>query len=448
MRVIPNGPMCSLRAAMLVWLIPLFLVVGGGSSVFSYWTYNRMVGDFMDEQMQQLAEAWTTSQELPTVRQLDARAIFQGGAYITQAWSADGKLQASTASGVLPLRMGTPGFHDVVAEGRRWRVFAAAPSAEGLRLQVLQSGDFRHKLAAERAFAALLPVLILLPLAIAMLWGVAAKLSREVREVGQEAARQDAHSIAELPLARVPSEIVPLVASFNGLLARLREAFSTQRRFVQDAAHELRTPITAVALQLENVRRDMPPGACADSFGQLQDGVTRAQRLVDQLLRLSRNESAGTGLDVPVDVDVRALLRESIVSLITLADRRRIDLGLVDDAQGQAVRVQAHPGDLRSVVDNLIENALRYTSEGGTVDVRLSLRHGLPCIEVVDTGPGVPPELLPRLFDRFFRVPGNGSSGSGLGLAIAQAAAVRNGLRISLSNRADTSGLVACVAPR
>ena len=158
-------------------------------------------------------------------------------------------------------------------------------------MQVIQSGTFRAHLAAERAGAAIAPVVILLPLAILILWGVSGAMSRAVQDIGRQAAQQDEHTIAELPLERVPQELKPLVASFNSLLTRLRDAFATQRRFVQDAAHELRTPITAVALQLENVRGDMPAGACQQSLGQLEAGVSRAQRLVDQLLKLSRQEA-------------------------------------------------------------------------------------------------------------------------------------------------------------
>jgi two-component system OmpR family sensor kinase len=242
----------------------------------------------------------------------------------------------------------------------------------------------------------------------------------------------------------VPQELAPLVKSFNSLLGRLRDAFLTQRRFVQDAAHELRTPIAAIGLQLENLRGDMGCPEARDRYAQLESGVRRAQRLVDQLLRLSRQEAAGA--DGPGIVDLQAQLRESINTLIALADQRRIDLGLVDaEHAGGPFTLRCAPSDLRSLLDNLIENALRYTPEGGVVDVRLVQDQGRMALEVVDTGPGIPQEMLPRVFDRFFRVPGNGTNGSGLGLAIAQAAAQRCGLALTLRNRQDRSGLIARV---
>jgi two-component system, OmpR family, sensor kinase len=442
--VFPQGPMCSLRRALLLWLIPMFVIVGGASAALSYWSYNTMVGAFMDDQMEQLATAISASEEHLMPATQNAERVHKWGNYVTQVWSADGALLANSWPQLRAGLQSQTGFSDIEHDGRRWRVYVAQPSPNGHRVQVLQSGTFRKHVAAERAGAAIAPVLMLLPLSMLVLWGFARMVSRALQDIARQAASQDEHSISELPLARVPEEIQPLVQSFNSLLSRLKEAFVTQRRFVQDAAHELRTPITAVALQLENVRRDLPPGACADSFAQLQAGVSRAQKLVDQLLRLSRQKALA---EPKVPVDLQAQLHESINALIALADQRNIDLGLVgpDTPPSQPLTLRCASGDLRSLLDNLIENALRYTPEGGVVDVRLVNEQGKPAVEVVDSGPGIPEDMLPRVFDRFFRVPGTGAPGSGLGLAIAQSAAERCGLRIQLRNRDDRSGLIARV---
>jgi two-component system, OmpR family, sensor kinase len=444
--VFPAGPMCSLRRALLLWLVPLFLLVGIGSAAFSYWNSSRMVSAFMDGQMQQLAQALGASQQWPALPAAGAQRIHASGTYATQVYDRSGRLLFNSWDGLPALATPHDGFADLQVRGARWRVYAAA-AADGRRVQVWQSGEFRRGQAAERAIAAVAPVLILLPLAIAILWGVARAMSNAVKAIGGRAALQDAHSIAELPLERVPEEIQPLVVSFNGLLTRLRDAFAEQRQFVQDAAHELRTPIAALALQMENVRGDLPPGACAQSFAQLEAGLKRAQRLVEQLLKLSRQQ--GPFSEAPATLDLRAQLHESIDSLIAVADQRGIDLGMVDLTEGGAAPTwRCAAGDLRSVLDNLVENALRYTPPGGVVDVRLSRDGASPVVEVVDSGPGIPPELLERVFDRFYRVPGSDARGSGLGLAIAAAAAQRCGLRVRLRNRADRSGLVARVEPR
>ena len=448
MHILSNGPMCSLRRALLFWLVPLFLVVGGATASITCWSYYRMVASFMDDQMLQLGESIAQREDRFALPPVSPERVHSWGAYIAQVWNRDGQLETASLTGIGAPLVNAPGFHDITVDGKPWRLYATGlMTSSGHRVQILQSGEFRRHLALERAAAAAAPVLILLPLAILILWGVAATLSREVQAIGRQAAQQDENNIRELSMSRVPAEIAPLVSSFNSLLSRLRDAFDTQRRFVQDAAHELRTPITAVALQLENVCRDMPAGACQESLGQLQAGVSRAQRLVDQLLKLSRNEAKAAQEPV-VSVDLQAQIHQSIDGLIALADQRRIDLGMVVDAPMSSVlMLRCAAGDLRSALDNLIENALRYTPEGGVVDVRLSATPQGPAIEVVDTGPGIPPDQLGRVFDRFFRVPGNGTRGSGLGLSIAQHAAQRCGLKIVLSNRQDRSGLIARLEP-
>jgi two-component system OmpR family sensor kinase/two-component system sensor histidine kinase QseC len=180
----------------------------------------------------------------------------------------------------------------------------------------------------------------------------------------------------------------------------------------------------------------VPAESIAEHYTHLKGGVTRAQHLIEQLLRLSRQESS-TEPEAPESLDVASVLRDSVAQLMVVADRRRIDIGFEGET---SATVTAPPAELRSVFDNLIDNALRHSPEGGVVDVRLHEVEGRPVVDVLDNGPGIPPELIDRAFDRFFRVPGNPTEGSGLGLAIARMAALRNGLRIVLANRHDAQG--------
>jgi len=279
-----------------------------------------------------------------------------------------------------------------------------------------------------------------LPITLLILLLIVSAASRSLRAVAHDVAAQEEGNPAELPVARVPEEIAPLVTAFNSLLARLRNTLTAQRRFMQDAAHELRTPMTAIGLQIENLRAHVPPGDAAERFAQLEGGVKRAQHLIEQLLRLSRQDAPAASARGPVDI--ATLLRDSVGQLLVLADQRRVDVGF----EGRiAPLVTAPAAELRSVFDNLIDNAVRHAPEGGVVDVRLHEVDGHPVVDVTDNGPGIPKELLGRVFDRFFRVAGAPPGGSGLGLAIAQTAALRNGLRIELSNRKDGPGLLARV---
>jgi len=308
-------------------------------------------------------------------------------------------------------------------------------------VQVLQNEDYRRRRALRRALLEGLPITLLLPLALLILWIIVSAASRSLRAVARDVASQDERSPTELSLARVPDEIAPLVSAFNNLLSRVRSAFATQRRFVQDAAHELRTPMAAIGLQIENLRAHVPAGEATERFNQLEAGVTRAQHLIEQLLHLSRQDAPRAG-NANERVDIEVLLRDSVSQLMVLADARRVDVGF----EGSIAAVVVAPAaELRSVFDNLIDNALRYAPEGGVVDVKLHKVEGHAVVDVLDNGPGIPKEAIDRVFDRFFRVPGAAAGGSGLGLAIARTAAERHGLRIELRNRTDGPGLMARV---
>lgn len=445
--VFPEGRMCSLRRALMLWLLPVFVLVAAASAGIAHWSYTRMVSTFMDDQMALLGDSVAGQGQTMPLTELTKERVNKWGTYVVQVFDAEGRVVATSLPGLNLGAQEVPGFHDIKKDGASWRIYTAVAGdgAAPRRVQVLQSGEFRRHLAAERAGAAIAPVIVLLPLSMLILWGVVAAVSHAISDIARQAAGQDEHSIKELTLAHVPEEISPMVMSFNSLLRRLRDAFANQRRFVQDAAHELRTPIAAIGLQLENLRGDLAGGEAAQRFAQLESGVQRAQRMVDQLLKLSRQETARSE-PAASTVDLHEMVRESINGLIVIADQRNIDLGLETGTPAPA-RASLHcaPGDLRSVLDNLVENALRYTPSGGVVDVHLKEEDGRAVIEVVDTGPGIPPELLDRVFDRFFRVPGTDVRGSGLGLSIVKSAAQRCGLTVSLRNREDRTGLIARV---
>ncbi|CAA2099205.1 sensor histidine kinase [Variovorax paradoxus] len=439
----------SLRTQLLLWLITLHLGAAVLTAWFSFVAYGNLVHNALDDQMRLVAESYAGSdpQKLPVP--MDGEAAFSRGAFIVQIWSADGRTLRATSWPVLTVPLQEPaGFRDIntgAHAGSAWRVFTAEPGprADQPRVQVLQNEDYRRRRALRRALLEGLPITLLLPLALLILWIIVSAASRSLRGVARDVASQDERSPTELSLARVPDEIAPLVGAFNNLLSRVRSAFATQRRFVQDAAHELRTPMAAIGLQIENLRAHVPAGEATERFNQLEAGVTRAQHLIEQLLHLSRQD-APQGNDARERVDIEVLLRESVSQLMVLADARRVDIGFEGPDRTSAV-VFAPAAELRSVFDNLIDNALRYAPEGGVVDVKLHTFEGHAVVDVLDNGPGIPQAVIGRVFDRFFRVPGAAAGGSGLGLAIARTAAQRHGLRIELHNREDGPGLMARV---
>lgn len=431
--------MNSLRAQLLLWLLPVYLLSAAVVLGANYLHYRDSTHAFMDGQMHRLALAYQQqlqqSPTLPALPSLDADHVEHDGAVIVQFWDRDRLLVSTWPVAGLALQ-DSEGFQSLELGAHTWRVYTTAPGMWP-RVQVIQSGEFRQRIALHTAEEAAEPIAVLIPVTVLLLWLAVWLALRPMSRLVQAIAAQDERSLTALPLQRVPAELQPLIASMNGLLARLKEAFAAQQRFVQDAAHELRTPLTALKLQVENLKPQLPEGQSA----RLESGIERMQRLVEQLLRLARQEAAPqpTGTE---PVDVAAVLRQAIGDLVPLAEARGIDLGLIS---AEAAEVHADARDLRSVFDNLLENALRYTPAGGRVDVSLKQADGAPQVEILDTGPGIPPELLERVFDRFYRVLGTGTQGSGLGLAIARGAAGRAGLRIELVNRSDRNGLAARV---
>lgn len=434
--------MRSLRGRLLLWLLPLYVLSATAILAANYLHYRDSAQDFMDSQMHRLASAYAQQLQddghLPALPALDQEHVEDDGTVVVQLWDQDGRLRMGTwPIPGLTLQQDT-GFHDLELRGHAWRVYTDTTTMP--RLQLVQSGEFRRRVALHSAQEAAEPVAFLLPVTALLLWLVVWLALRPLERLVQALSAQDERNLEPLPLAQVPAELVPLITSMNGLLARLQEAFAAQQRFVQDAAHELRTPLTALKLQVENLRIHADDGGRQD-LQRLEAGMERMQRLVQQLLRLARQEAAATQQDVAT-VDLTASLRQALADLVPLAEARGVDLGLT---AVEAVELPADARDLRSLLDNLLDNALRYTPRGGRVDVSLRRVAGVPQLEVLDTGPGIPPELLQRVFDRFYRVLGSGTEGSGLGLAIAQHAADRAGWRIELQNRSDGPGLAARV---
>ncbi|MGH6639594.1 MAG: sensor histidine kinase, partial [Polaromonas sp.] len=228
------------------------------------------------------------------------------------------------------------------------------------------------------------------------------------------------------------------------LFGRVRGAFDAQKNFVADAAHELRSPLTALKLQAQALRRaDEDPAVREAGIARLNQGIDRAIRLVEQLLLLAREE-AGTG-QAPATgerVNLQEVVKLAIADVLPQARHKHIDLGLAENQPVQAnVEVKGQGEALRILLRNLLDNAVKYTPDSGQVDVSLQLQQGQPVLTVEDSGPGVAADDRPRVFDRFFRAGDALEPGSGLGLAIVKVIAQRHGATLALDRSERLGGL-------
>lgn len=308
-------------------------------------------------------------------------------------------------------------------------------------VQVSQAERVRSRIAGKSALESLLPVAGLVPLAWLLITMIVDRLFKPLEAMTQTVRTRDTSASEPLHAASLPKEITPFVEAMNGLLSRLQEAIEFQRRFLADAAHELRTPLMALQLQIDSLSSTgLTQADYAARIASLRAGIERATHLVNQLLKMARYESRST--TSRAEINLGELLKSCIVSFIPFAEQRETDLGLVHYASAVVV---GNADDLRVMFNNLLDNAIRYTPANGKVDVSLAVSEGKTIISIQDTGPGIPECELPKIFDRFYRIARHESEGSGIGLAIVKAIAQRESAQLSLRNRSDTSGFVATV---
>jgi len=332
----------------------------------------------------------------------------------------------------------TPGFHHVEAQSGSLRVFVHRDTRTGQRMIVAQPTETRDEIALTSALQTLVPLLLLLPVIGWLIVRIVRHEFKPIAELTRHLDAQPADRPTPMTHAGVPDEIRPFVHAINRLLERVAELVRHQRRFIADAAHEIRSPLTALSVQAENLTQARSLEAVRERLLPLQAGIERARKLTEQLLSLARLQS---GSQPTQQVDVSALARELIAEHLPLADARGIDLGLDERV---SVRVTVAPDSLRLVLRNGLENALKHGRDGGEVTLGIDADDQSVIIEVLDDGPGIPAAERIRVLEPFFRLHHGRSEGSGLGLSIAMEAAARLGGALALIERSDGPGLRFC----
>lgn len=419
--------MKSIRHTLLMWLSAGLSagIIGAGGML--YVQARQEANEIFDYQMKQLAASLPNQPFAPLSPSHPAQPDLERDIVI-QIWDGTGlRIYHSHEQLALPQRAEL-GFTTIGTRNGPWRVYSMQRG--NTVVQVAQPLSARREVAADMALRTVAPLVLLFPFLGALIWMTVGRGLLPVKRVAQEVQSRDAGTLTPIVDDSLPQEIRPLTHALNDLLGRLDHALDAQRAFVADAAHELRTPLTALKLQIQLAERASDEAERRAAFGELRQGFERAMHLVQQLLTLARQEPAASGT-AHVTVDLAELSRAVVSDLAPLAAAREIDLGALGDA---AAPVSGDPEALRILLSNLVENAIRYTSEGGKVDVSVQHENGSPVLRVQDSGPGIPQQELARVFDRFYRVPGTRTPGSGLGLAIVRRIADAHGIRVDLRN--------------
>ena len=357
--------------------------------------------------------------------------------FLVQIWGPDGAQLFRSPRAPLP-PVAVLGFSDGVAGGVRYRVYSLQTPEQ--TVQIAQDLDARQARARALAVEAVLPIALLAPLLMLAVWWLIDRSLAPVERTRRQVAARPADDLSPLPDAGLPAEILPLVQELNLLFGRAQQAFEAQRNFVADAAHELRSPLAALKLQAQALRRTQDDASREAAVARLNEGIARAIDLVGQLLALAREEEQRDSAAATQPVDLQQLVREVVSDVLPQAQARRIDVGLVPPDQ-EPLSVQAQAPALHALLRTLLDNAIKYTPEGGQVDISLSLHDGAPCLVVEDSGPGLPEAERERVFDRFYRVAGTLAPGSGLGLAIVKAIAASHRASVRLERSARLGGL-------
>ncbi len=426
----------SLRARLLVFLLAAIVLAAAAQALVAYRTVLKEADDIFDYHMQQMALSLRAGLP-PSAAVGGLGGAEQNFEFVVQVWTVDGvRIFESAEEAALP-QLAVLGFADVRARGTTYRVFSM--QTRGLVIQVAQDMAARRNMAGSLALRTIVPVALMAPLLMLVVWWVVSLSLAPVARVRRQVASRQADDLSPVSEENLPEEVRPLVQELNLLFGRVRHAFDAQKHFVADAAHELRSPLAALKLQVQGLQRAPDDAARTLAVSRLSAGIDRATRLVEQMLALARHEASMAAGAKPETVDLAEVARLAISDAVAAAQARRIDIGVAQSDAGATVSGQ--PEALRMLLRNLIDNAVKYTPEDGRVDVGLVKRADAVELRVDDSGPGLPEAERARVLDRFYRSGEPQAPGSGLGLAIVKSIADLHGATVTVEKSASLGGL-------
>ncbi len=423
----------SLKKRLIIY-VSVFSIALGCLLIFSaYRIALQEINEVLDAQMQNLAERVAQHDPEPVQSKFDQARHYHEEDLFVDVWSYANEKHKSHAMNLLVHPVKKAGFYTHKTAQGVWHTYILP--LEHYQIQVSQQQSTRQHLALELAGSMFIPYLLFMPFVI---WGLSWIISRSLQPLDDfkaELAQRDSEELSAIQSDNYPLEIVPTITEMNHLFDRISFAQQEQRQFIADAAHELRTPITALNLQMQILLKQFPD---AQELQNLSKGLIRIQHLVSQLLSLAKQDASILEVETKQQFLLNQVAVNCVEQLVHLAMQKEIDLGM---ERQEDVVLYCQESAVHSIIYNLIDNAIKYTPNQGVINVSVFEQAGFAMIQVEDSGPGISPELYEKILKRFYRIHHHLEIGSGLGLSIVDKATERLGGKISFSKSASLGGL-------
>ena len=447
----PKPHQHSVRRQLLVLLLSAVSGAWIIAATISFRDARHEVSEVLDAHLAQTASLvsvqWTGGEDsdaidtehAPVLHRYSRRVMFQ-------VWQNGTVLRLHSQNAPdMPLSPVQNGFGDATIDGDRWRVFSTWDPRGRALVQVAEQDYERDELATAVARNFILPLAITLPILGVVIWAAVGRATQSLTHVNRQVASRAADNLTPIDVAGAPSEIGALVTNLNALFGRVQRLIEQERHFTADAAHELRTPLAAIRAQAQVARGASDNAERARALDGVIAGCDRTTHVVEQMLTLARLEPDAVSFQ-PTHVEVGPVLKTTISDLAPAALAKQIDIEL---AHEQRVSVSGDSGLLGVLFRNLIDNAIRYSPAGTTVDVDMAITDSEARIVIRDAGPGIPADQREHVGRRFYRAPGTQAPGSGLGLSIVQRILDLHGGTMQLETPETGLGLqVTVVLPR
>lgn len=419
----------------LIWGTSVFSLLLGCLLIFTaYKIALHEVDEILDTQMQYMAERSTTQPLTTITSKIELHRTYHEEDLLVDIWAYKDQSHLWHQTHLLIPPVKQAGFYTQETPQGKWRVYVIP--LKDYQIQVSQQEQVRKNFAWELAGSMFVPYVLLLPFAIIILAFIISLSLKPLEDFKAELRSRDSDGLAPIDSQDYPQELIPTIEEMNHLFGRIQQAQAEQKQFIADAAHELRTPVTALNLQTKILMSQFPEH---EALINLSKGLARIQHLVTQLLALAKQDVGLNLIEPNTEFRLNDVALNCVEQLVNLAMQKEIDLGF---ERNDVIEMNSLESTIHSIIFNLIDNAIKYTPNQGIINISVySDQDNFACVQIEDSGVGIDPENYDKVLKRFYRVHHHLEVGSGLGLSIVDKAIQRLDGTLQLSRSIDLGGL-------